>query len=215
MAAHRASGRRPLRRERLQEHSGPQRDPGGRFHGHHGHHVGRAGLGLLGVSHGSRHRYRQVGSRHGQEAHRPPDDADGRGHQPQQLRRTSGRHLLDVSSRARYSGHDADDRHGVWRAAAGCRRDRQAVGSRLAVCRSDSRPIPAGAWRRRAADERHQFCRDRHERRVSVDSAAAARSRSLRRRRISARRSSSSTQASAARMPSASSTAAADGCRRR
>ena len=41
-----AQGDRPQAdgRERLQEHPGPERDTGGRFHGHHGHHVGGAGL---------------------------------------------------------------------------------------------------------------------------------------------------------------------------
>ena len=68
-----------------------------------------------------------MGSRHGQEAHGTPDDADGGGNQPHEFWKPSGRHLLDVPSRPRHPGHHADDRQGLRRGAPGSRRDRQAL----------------------------------------------------------------------------------------
>ena len=131
-----------------------------------------------------------------------------------QLRRTSGRDVLDLPSRPRYSSRHAGDRHGVWRAAPRGRRHRHAVVSGRAVCRADSRQISTGAWRRRAAGGRHQLHRNGNEPGLPWIRRRRARFRSLRKRRISAPRSSSSRRVSGARTPSAPSTAAAGGCRR-
>ena len=111
-------------------------------------------------------------------------------------------------------GHHADDRHDVWRAHPGSRRDHQTrcLAGRLPTRFSTSisrRSAASSGWRRSPAMSRPGRAK------AFVDLAAAARFRFSRRRRISARPLSSLTPASGGRTPSAASTARAAGCRRR
>ena len=172
------------------------------------------GWDCVGMSYRRRHRYRQLGSRHRQEAHGAPNDADGGRHQRTNF---GGRQV--VTCWTCHRGRDLpvamptiDTVYGEPLLDADD--DRHAILSRRAVRRSDSGQISAGARRRRAAVGVTSY--------IATGTSEGFRGfggggtfKSSRKRQISARRLSSSPKTSAGRMPFARSMAPPDGCRRR
>ena len=137
----------------LQERSGAQGDSRQPVHGDDGvlFGVARRRLHVL-PCRGERRQLGKVCRRQRAQADGAPDDADGVGHQSDELWRPAGGHLLHVSSRRQSSQGDGESRGAVRRVATGGagRCDRAGgVASRGAVGGPDSRQIHSRARRRR------------------------------------------------------------------